>query len=557
MRSVWGSPLATVTLLFAILSLAGCGGGSGGDNSGSNAVTPAPQADAFDWTGNTRLTVSAANGVLANDPGGSVIVAVDNVSSHGGVVSIDTLTGAFTYEPPLGLQNTDDTFTYTVGSHPPTTVTVTLGERIWFVRNNAAGSDLGTDRAPFLTLAQAEAAADVNDTIFVFAGDGTAAGQDAGITLQNGQRLLGEGVGLKVNGVPLVDPFPNAVMTNATLNPAGDAPVVLLADNNEVAGFTIDATFNEGILALGGGGYRLHRNTINCNPITGREGIRLLDVDGASQVLRNIINGAPRDGIRVANNEDQAGNPTAPILPMLASLAIGGNTVNGPARDGIAAAIDGLNSRVELQVLTNTINTPGTALADAGIAIDSRGPAEVLAVLSRNTVAGSTGEAVDLVADGTSSLAAFVANNTLSGSGTGIDFRAAVAENSAAGHCLELTGNTTASGLSVFQVMNNALAGLFDFFEGTNDTAALRVGTISNVPPGTCGVPLDGAFLFTVNCTGCHTGNGIGAGNVGPNVTKAPAALIADQLLNNPTMRFIRLTPLEVEAIASALALVP
>ncbi|MBI5739749.1 MAG: hypothetical protein HZA16_03420, partial [Nitrospirae bacterium] len=220
----------TGILILGLLALNACGGGGGGNGGGNppppgsgnpppgggqQAVTT-PQADAFNWTGNTRMTVAAANGVLANDPANTVISAADTATTLGGVVNVNTATGAFTYDPPLGAQNQADTFTYTAGS-TPVTVTINLVERVWYVRNNDAGANQGNDQAPFLTLAQAGAASDVNDTIFVFAGNGTATGQNNGITLLSGQKLIGEGIGLSVNANQIVNAGANASISNAGL----------------------------------------------------------------------------------------------------------------------------------------------------------------------------------------------------------------------------------------------------------------------------------------------------------------------------------------------------
>lgn len=515
---------------------------------------PAPQADAFNWTGNTRLTVSAAAGLLANDPPGSTILVADTASSLGGVVNVNLASGAFSYDPPLGAQNTVDSFSYQVSSALPTTVSITLNERIWYVRNNDTVADLGSDRAPFRTLAQAAAVADVNDTLFVFSGDLTASGQDRGIQLQSGQRLLGKGVGLRVNGVPLVDPFPNAVLSNTGLAAAaGDTPVVLLSSGNEVAGFTIQAAFNEGILALGGSGHNLHDNRFTFDAANGREGIRLLNPSGSHQIMANSIESPPRNAIKLANNEDQAGNPLA-ATPVSATLTLGRNTITGPAQDGISASFDGAGTAVALHLLTNSITAAGTAGANQGIDLNSLGGASLTGVLSRNSIGSSSDQAIALSADGSSVLASFVANNALSGSGAANDFQAVVAGGSSAGTCLELLNNLNATVSSSFQVANNGGAGsLFEFVERDNDTPATRLGGITPVLEGDCGIPLNGAGLFLSNCAICHTGNGLGSGNVGPNLTNKTAALITNQLTVNPTMSNIRLTPQEIAAIAGAL----
>jgi len=559
------APVHLIILLICLIALCGCSRSPAGEQpavaGGPPGGQPAPLVpvnDTFNWTGNTRLTVVAASGLLANDPAGTVISAADAATSQGGTVSVNLATGAFTYDPPLGMQNTSDTFTYRVAGALQATVTVTLVERIWYVRNNATGTNQGHDRAPFLTLAQAEAASDAGDTIFVFAGDLTAQGQDRGITLKPGQRLLGEGVGLLVNGVPLVDPVPNAVLSNAGLTlPAGNTPVVRLATGNEVAGFSLQAAFNEAILAPGGTGHNIHDNAITFDAANGREGIRLLAVTGNNFVTDNIITGSPRNGIKLVNNEDLDGNIVA-ATPVAATVTMSRNTLRDSAQDGIRVILDGAGTNVQLHILTNTIANSGTAGGNGGIDIAGLGTASLTTAITRNAVTGSAAQAIDLAASGVSQLTAVAANNTLSASGAATDFRAAIAGGSTATLQLEMVTNVNATANSTIQVENNAgISGTFRFFEAGNDTLALRVGPITNAVQGSLGIVFNGAALFEANCSQCHLGNGLGQGRVGPNITNATVEAINFQLLFNPTMSFIKLTQGEVQAIAAALATVP
>lgn len=62
----------------------------------------------------------------------------------------------------------------------------------YFVDNTS--HSLGTFESPFNTLLAAENASSPNDVIYVFPGDGTDNGQNVGITLKNGQSLLGAGM---------------------------------------------------------------------------------------------------------------------------------------------------------------------------------------------------------------------------------------------------------------------------------------------------------------------------------------------------------------------------
>lgn len=534
-----------------------------GDGVG-NVCDPTPQADVFNWTGNTRLTTIATSGLLANDLPGSVITAVNTASTQG-TVNVTLATGAFTYDPPVGLQNVVDTFTYTVAGETAT-VTINLAERIWYVRNNATAAPLGNDQAPFTTLAAAAAVADANDTIFVFTGDGTVTGQNVGITLQSGQKLLGQGVGLKFNNVPLVAATPvNPVISNAGLLAGGNTPVVQLVTGNEVAGFTIQTAFNEAILAVGGTGHNLHDNTITFD-LGGREGIRLLNVTGNNSVTVNTITGAPRNGIKLANNEDLAGDPVAATL-ITATVTLSRNIISNSADDGIRVILDGAGTAVTLNILTNTITNSGAGGANEGINIDSLGAAGITTTLSRNTIAASTQEAIDL---GAGIMKAFVANNSLSASGAVSDFRAANA-NASGNICLELINNSnataTVAGNSTFEV-DNGVVGTFSFFERANDALAVRApNNMLNIVEGGCNIPLDGAALFKANCTACHTGNGMNR-LVKPellarDVTGRTAAIINAQFTTTPNLSmigiFVRngrlmLTQQEIQAIADALA---
>lgn len=102
-------------------------------------------------------------------------------------------------------------------------------------------------------------------------------------------------------------------------------------------------------------------------------------------------------------------------------------------------------------------------------------------------------------------------------------------------------------------INNGGVGSLFQFFERDNDTVAIRAEPITPVLEGECAVPLNGSALFLSNCAICHTGNGLGSGNVGPSLTNKTAAQITNQLTVNPTMSNIRLTPQEIAAIAAAL----
>src|SRR5262245_52328044 len=117
--------------------------------------------------------------------------------------------------------------------------------RVWYVDNTAAPDGDGSLVAPFDRLARAERAADAGDTIYVFRGDGTARGLDAGIRLRPYQRLVGSGAPLAVAGEA---PLPAG---ERSLLAAASGPAVVLADHVRVEGLAITAA--DGVAIAGDG----------------------------------------------------------------------------------------------------------------------------------------------------------------------------------------------------------------------------------------------------------------------------------------------------------------
>jgi hypothetical protein len=141
-------------------------------------------------------------------------------------------------------------------------------------------------------------------TIFVFEGDGTTTGQDQGITLLDGQRLIGEGVELTFPALPPLVPAGNPpVLTNV----AGDG--VTLAGDNEVSGLRIEGAAGHGILGdTQAGNLTLSSVTvlssIDC-------GIRLNDYSGGALALTDVV-------------ADDSGSDGLLMTDVTGSLAFGG-----------------------------------------------------------------------------------------------------------------------------------------------------------------------------------------------------------------------------------------
>lgn len=202
----------------------------------------------FGVIGNVGISVpDGASDLLSNVTGTGPITlnSYDATSANGGTVSVNTATGAFTYNPPAGFE-TADTFNYSVcgaGGCTPATVTLNVAGMIWFVDASAAGGGDGRLSAPFNCLNGAGcyfpgAADEAGDNIFL--ADGAYIG---GVTLLNNQRLIGDGSSTTLamaTGIT-VPSFSNTLPvfsgTDPTITSAANG--VNLGSGNTVRGLTI------------------------------------------------------------------------------------------------------------------------------------------------------------------------------------------------------------------------------------------------------------------------------------------------------------------------------
>lgn len=233
---------------------------------GSLRASPMAAADAYDATGNTRITITPTNGLLANDVDaddpapnpafndGLTIVLSDTTSANGGDVGVNA-DGSFTYDPPPGFEGID-TFTYTIedghGLADVGIVTVAVSDVIWYVDHTATAGGDGRSHSPFDTLAafNSTAADDPGDVIFLYEQGGGP--YDNGITLLDGQRLVGQGVDLTatVGLTPTLGSTFPGVTSNPTLdNNTADngSNGVVLAQNNALHGLDVGVTGGTGI----------------------------------------------------------------------------------------------------------------------------------------------------------------------------------------------------------------------------------------------------------------------------------------------------------------------
>jgi putative cofactor-binding repeat protein len=517
-------------LLFVLWGLVACGGGSSGDgtsalapnnpNNPNNPLDPnnpgnqnpvptlTAAADSYAWLGNSRISVPAANGLLANDTLATGAAAFQGASTGGGTVTI-TADGGFTYEPPAptaaGAFTGTDTFTYTASAADGTTaqgtVTITIGQVAWYVMNNFVGTPNGSSSAPFTTLAAASAASGPGQTIFVFAGDGTMTGQNVGIDLLANQRLLGQAVGLTFDVLPAdannaLLPISGAVTTTAaptalpvigdTVNIIDNLPVVGLASGVEIAGVIVDgagtlANMN-GLSGTGITGFNIHDNTIRNLP---RAGIQLA---GATGGIGTIMNNALTN--LTGPNPDNAVDVVTTAAGI--DLTINGNTLSTVTETGIRVQF----GSGTIFVTGNTLTNVGSAAGRRGIDVDGAGTVRITGNTVDNTgVAAIARSGIQINATG--SLAASVTGNTIRNATPADGGIQAQTTLNTSTLCLQMTGNNS----DTIFVLDNRTTGntptsftiegpLRANFEAANTgtfSYLNNVAAVTFVPVGFCG----------------------------------------------------------------------
>ncbi len=184
-----------------------------------------------------------------------------------------------------------------------------LAYNVIHVDNRADGTGIGTFESRFRSLGDANAASAPDDIIFVHRGDGTTAFYDMGITLQDRQMLLGDGV---QHIIPLAGGtsafLPNVVngLRPTITNTVGPA-VRIDGSDTLVRGLIMDGTapgvfMSQGILADG------LINPINNFRIEDVEvrgavldGIRIDNAAGNIDIARTLVEQNGRDGISITN----------------------------------------------------------------------------------------------------------------------------------------------------------------------------------------------------------------------------------------------------------------
>ncbi|GMU65132.1 MAG: hypothetical protein AMXMBFR36_14060 [Acidobacteriota bacterium] len=452
-------------------------------NTASKTVTVTPVNDppvvtgeSFQTISNTRLRVAAtdpgpdANGpyvfaagnLLANDsdPDGPAPLTTSLGTATAGAVVVVNSNGTFSYTSPAG-RTIDDSFTYNVSDGDVSvqgTVTISFLQRVWYVRNDATTGGLGRSLDPFDTLAEAQTASAANDWIFVYNGDGTTAGQNAGITLKTGQRLVGEGVALSIPVALNGNPSPVSLVT------AGTRPML---DNTTAGGSAAMAT---DVIPAQIVGLNLAGNTNAVDvTLTGA-----FAGSGTLEIANNTVRAAGVEGIDV--NAGGTGTLTLAIHD------------NGITAGGTGLEVTRTNGTVQVTAFDDNVvsgNTGGSGLVLTGpLTLDATPGGAYQQVAGGVTVIGASGNGVGasgLVLNNVSGDLAFTDLDVFADAGTAIRAGGTGAVNVGAG-----TGTrvSVGAGVGIAEATGGPAVDL------SNLTASLPLTTIRSTNTTTTGVSL-------------------------------------------------------------------
>lgn len=429
------------------------------------------------------------------------------------------------------------------------------GEPLFFVFVNNTSSSLGTFESPYPTLLLAQENSKPGDFIYVFSGDGTTKGMNAGMTLQKNQKFWGSGISHVVQTRQGTVTIPaQTTATPQMTNTAGNG--ITLAAGNDISGFVLTDVMGYGIFGIDPKNIQISSSTINNSQL---DQIHLeYSTSSGTIALNNLtLTNGEQQGVFISSTT------TSPIICIMNNCII---------QDTFAGSIDASFANAATFTLTNsTIQRNGSAstflfegpstlsvsgntfsnntsinLAPLFITADA---SPLSAAIAHNTINENVCGAVHFVLNDTNSAHLTLANNAIANNGIGAigPFGASIfidPNGTTSGNCnISLTdnilsGNTGASlycangNFNDFQVAatGNLLTGNGGggciFANGCNTfTLTATNNTISDA--GDHGIATDGSVtMTTANMTfsnnqisgNTNFGNGIAISHKGTNL---------------------------------------
>lgn len=476
--------LARLLTLTAALMAVGCGSDDSFNYTnfftGNPGVAPVAVADTFSVLGNGVLT----GFVTANDTlNTGTVTSFQNPGNAGGTVAINAI-GQLTYTPPAGQTNIVDTFTYTlsnsVGSSTAT-VTVNVGARGFFVKNDVATTGTGSQSSPFKTLAEAVAAANgVNGAqIVLFRGDGTSTGLSTGFTLGTNQGIssLDPTNTANITG-PVNITTGNAIKDLRIIGTVGSAVNGTNSSGGSLSNVLIDGATIHGVaLTNATGNFSASNSTVRN---TGVHGI-FANSDSGSLVWS--VTGSTFTNV---TQQDVFSNTTSSASH---NVTVTNSNSTGGTRQFVFVS-GNTSGQVGLNMTNNTVSGSGTKVR--GLSIDCDVSTNFLGLISGNNITGCTGEGIRISLGGSANVRAKLTGNRTLGNlaNAGMNVFTDTAPSNFGGIFQNNVSDafilTRAPG-TTFNVEN-----LAQFSAASNNTGTLNASTAPapvDVPAGSLGIP--------------------------------------------------------------------
>jgi hypothetical protein len=352
-------------------------------------------------------------------------------------------------------------------------------EPYFFVFVDNMSSSNGTFESPYPTLLLAQNNSSPRDIIYVFPGNGTSTGMNAGITLKDSQMLLGAGTKYKFNttlgkvSIPPLAPIIPVLSNTGTTN-----PIVTLANNNRVSGLYIETINDAAEFGINGVGIANFIATDN-RFIGGQgiiRGIVLTNISGQVVITDNLFSQFNAGGTHLAVTITQS---TARCDVDFINNTFAHRSIGAPI--GISLAMFGSGSMGVVNIDSN--NFLGFCTG-SGIVLNTNTNSTPLSnLIINNSNFNSLGTAILLIPDGNSfienisvSNCTFQCNNsnaiqTLSGS--------AAIGTMTINNCDFLANNLSLNFISTIQVQNGLIANN-RFIGNTNGSMLIGVGRPSS-----------------------------------------------------------------------------
>ncbi|HYE27115.1 MAG TPA: Ig-like domain-containing protein [Allosphingosinicella sp.] len=476
---------------------------------GSVQVTPIAYDDAFNLTGNTPITIGAAQGLLLNDvdPDGAggnaglTVTAVDTTGTQGSVSF--NADGSFTFTPTTGFVGVTSfkyfiTDAQNLGNVTEGIVTLTVTGLVWYVDNTYGGENGTADGSylkPFTSLTPLNNSGvdpdGAGDTIFVYHNGGN---YTAGITLEAGQKLLGDGVGFMVNGHNIGGTERTGGVDNVSTNAVisqNSGTVITLATDNTVRGVTIDSN-GAGVVGMadGGGSVTTGGGTLTVDNVDFTGTGQAIDIDAGGNLAITI--GTLTSTAATGQGIQLAGTTSSGTGLITGTVTVGGGTISGPgtavligvAGGGTANSGGNVNltyggvingtsgTAVEIQDRTGgTVSFNGnithSGTTAGGIIIDSLGSGTVNFNGQSTSITTTTGIAVNLTNNSGGTI-----NFTPAGGGNGLDIVAG------SGKGLVFTGGGTLTVTGTGNSVATTTGQVLDLQNGAMGTSGIQFATL-------------------------------------------------------------------------------